>query len=147
MSLSPSRFLLVALGSCSLCGASLAANPEPPQVTRVSPPASQPINDPIPGPFLAAVNELGELKDVGVVDNAIRSWSGPKSSAFYLCFQSDSKPINWTAVLNALDSASRELRSRGAAVVVIDAKRVCSTSEAPPIAGSPYVVIKGVLRG
>lgn len=86
------------------------------------------------------------MEDVGVADNAIRSWSGPKLSAFYLCFQPAPKSVNWTLAFAALRNVSDELKARGAAVVVIEAERLCASPAKPFMRGRPHVEIRGVIR-
>jgi len=110
------------------------------------PPPPRPTSDPMPGPFLGIVDEQGALRDVGVAANATRSWAGPKLSAFSLCFQPASQPIDWTLALNALSNVSRELKAQGAAIVVFEAIRVCASPPALAIGGRPHVEIRGVIR-
>jgi hypothetical protein len=86
------------------------------------------------------------MEDVGVAVNAIRSWSGPKLSAFSLCFQPAAEPVNWTLTLAALTKVSDELQKRGAAVVVIEAVRLCPSPATPSMRGRPHVEIRGVIR-
>lgn len=140
------HLVFIATACLSLWSTALEARPTASQGRQAAPSPPEPIDDPVPGPFLVIVDGQGALEDVGVVANAIRSWGGPKLSAFFLCFQPASKPINWTAALDALNNASRELQARGAAVVVIDAMRVCVSPPTPSMAGKSHVEIKGVIR-
>jgi hypothetical protein len=111
-------------------------------------PAPPPSNyDPVPGPFLAVVDEQGALEDAGVITNAIHSWAGARLAAFSLCFQPAAKPINWKVALNALDNVSHELKNRGAEVVVTHAARVCAKPPSLSAASKPHVEILGVIRG
>lgn len=99
-----------------------------------------------PGPFLAQIDLKGVSVDRGVVKNSVQQWSGPQLSAFSICFQPATKPVDWDLALKALKSTSEELRAQGAAVVVVEATRICASSPHPSMAGKPYVEIKGVIR-
>jgi hypothetical protein len=138
---------LAAAAFCSLSGAILEARSHLSQQQHEAPPPPPPIYDPVPGPFLAVVDERGALEDVGVITNAIELWAGARLAAFSLCFQPAVKPTNWELALNALDSVSRELKTRGAAIVVVQAERVCATPPASSVAGKSHVEIMGVIRG
>lgn len=116
-----------------------------PQDSLAVPPPPAPTYDPMPGPYLVGVDEQGALKDLGVAANAIRSWGGPKLSAFSLCFQPASGPVNWTLALAALRNVSVELKARGA-LVVIQAERLCPSPPNASMMGKPHVEIKGVIR-
>lgn len=136
--------LIAACVCLSITG--LKARPATAQSRQEAPPPPKPVYDPVPGPFSGIVDEHGALEDVGVAANAIRSWAGPRLSAFTLCFQPASEPIDWTRALSALSNVSRELKARGASVVVIDAMRICVSPSKPPITGKSSVEIKGVIR-
>lgn len=142
-----SRLLTAVFIAVCCAHASLGAQPSSSQKQRKAPPPPAPNYDPVPGPFLAVVDEQGALEDVGVVTNALGQWAGPRLAAFSLCFQPAAKPTNWTIALNALDNVSRELKTQGAAVVVVHAPLLCATSPATSVAGKPHVEILGVLRG
>jgi hypothetical protein len=133
----------VSVGACSTASEARSVTP---QKSLAVPPPPHPTYDPVPGPYLGSVDEQGSMEDVGVAANAIRSWSGPKLSAFSLCFQPASKPVNWTLALAALSNVSDELKKRGAAVVVIEAVRLCQSPARPSMRGRPHVEIRGAIR-
>jgi len=112
---------------------------------RATPVPPEPAYHPVPGPYLAGVDDRGSLNDAGVVANATESWGGPRLSAFILCFQPGVGPVDWNVVFAALNDASRKLAARGA-VVVVDARRLCPSPANPSMKGKPHVEIKGVLR-
>ena len=136
----------IAAVSVGVCSTASEARWVTPQNSLAVPPPPEPTYDPVPGPYLGSVDEQGSLEDVGVAANAIRSWSGPKLSAFSLCFQPASKPVHWTLALAALRNVSDALKARGAAVVVIEPARLCSSPASPSMRGRPHVEIRGVLR-
>jgi hypothetical protein len=136
----------IAAVSLGVCGTASEARSVTPRKGLAVPPPPEPTYDPAPGPYSGSVDEQGSMEDVEVAANAIRSWSGPKLSAFSLCFQPASKPVNWTLALAALKNVSDALKTRGAAVVVIDAVRLCPSPARPSMRGRPHVEIRGVIR-
>lgn len=137
---------LIAAVSVGVCSTASDARWVAPQKSLAVPPPPEPTYDPVPGPFLGSVDEQGSLEDAGVAANAIRSWSGPKLHAFSLCFQPASTSVNWTLALAALRNVSDELKTRGAAVVVIEAVRLCPSPARASMRGRPHVEIRGVIR-
>lgn len=137
---------LIAAICLGLCGASAVAHPIEPQKSHHAPATGELTYDPLPGPYFASVDEKGALQDVGVAQNAIQSWRGPKLSAYILCFQSTNKLTDWNVADAGLRNVSHELRSRGAAIVVIAAERVCSTPPSASMMGNSYVEIRGVIQ-
>lgn len=142
---SRSLIALAAAAGVGVCGVASDARTPVPQSRSVVPPPPD-IYDPFPGPFLSSVDEYGSIKDVGVVGNAIRSWAGPKLSAFSVCFQPVSKAAGRSIAFTALKQVSDELKKRGAAVVVITGPLFCPSPPAASMAGKPYVEITGVIR-
>jgi hypothetical protein len=136
-------FAAISVGVCSTVSEARWVTP---QKSLAVPPPPEPTYDPVPGPYLGSVDEQGSMEDVGVAANAIRSWSGPKLSAFSLCFQPASASVNWTLAFAALRNVSDELKTRGAAVVVIEAVRLCPSPAKASMRGRPHVEIRGVIR-
>lgn len=135
----------VIIAACLVAsGTSSQARSQHAQMRHEVPPAPAPTYDPQPGPFLAVVNEQGALEDVGAIANATRSWAGPTLSAFSLCFHPASKPLNWTLASSALRNVARDLRAQGAAIIIVDAVRLCTS---PSKMSRSYVEITGVIRG
>jgi hypothetical protein len=126
---------------------SLEARSTASQDPQQAPSPPEPNYDPVPGPFLVTVDGQGAVNDAGVIANATRSWRGPKLSAFLLCFQPASKPVDWAVAMDALDNTSRELHAHGADIVVIDPMRVCPSPPVASVAGKAHVEVRGVIRG
>jgi hypothetical protein len=110
----------------------------------VSPPPA--INDAFPGPFLANVDNEGRLKDPKILDHALKSWAGPRLSAFLLCFQSAARPSDWRAAMHAFDNVSQYLKARGAVLVVLNPSNVCATPPSQYAGGEAHVEVLGVVR-
>jgi hypothetical protein len=114
--------------------------------THAIPPPPDPIYDPVPGPYLVAVDHDGALSDIGVLDNAVDGWRGPKLSAFLLCFQPGRAPYDPRTASASFRALSRELKARGAVTVVVDPMYRCRTAPHHPLADAAHVEILGVLR-
>lgn len=110
------------------------------------PPPPPTTNESQPGPFLANVDEQGRPEDRGVMTNALQQWGGPKEAAFSICFRPNTAPVDWKLVFQALTSVSQELEAQGASVVVIEARRICTTPRDGSAREKPRVEISGVIR-
>ena len=112
------------------------------------PPPPPAIYDPVAGPFIVRLNEKEEIggDQYGVIANAMRNWSGPTLQAFTICFRSSNEHVDWTAVFKALKIVSRELKARGAQIVVMPSGGLCAPSSPRPNWKGPYVEIMGVVR-
>jgi hypothetical protein len=143
----PRTYIALIVAVCtSMYGANVEACRIDSQEGLKMPRAVDSTYDPLPGPYLGSVDEHGSLLDVGVVQNAVRSWRGPALAAFSLCFQPAEQPVNWGLALAALKNVSHDLRSQGSAIVVIAAERVCSTPPNSSMKGKNHVEIKGVIQ-
>lgn len=126
-----------------------AAKPNSFQQRPVSPtPPPAVIYDPQPGPFIIRLDESDNIADNqnGVIETAVKSWSGPTLQAFMICFRSHRQPVNWSAASRALRTVALELRMHEAVVVLTPNGTLCSPSSNPELARVSHVEIMGVVR-
>lgn len=114
--------------------------------THSIPPPPPPEYHPLPGPYVVRIDDDGTPTDFSVLDNAINRWTGPKYSAFLLCFQPGRGPSFPDAAFKSISAVSRGLKARGAAMVVVSPERRCRTAPYDNLADVAYLEILGVLR-